>query len=283
MTKLLNLNPLSPVNVLPLPIFAYNSKYPRRYFHCSAVSKASGVKASVLHLYNLDLRQPEFSLLSESIPHRVMHLCVAPPYSLASKRIKLASQWVADEVARGLLSQERAGVLDFLRHAVGERHFASVRGQLFESFCHNVFSNRGDFEARSLQTQGSRMTMHLSRCSRASSDRVEDVDLTKAGLYYQPKSKSFPSVDSLASPNMLFQITVSENHSVKMAALENVLAHILPDDVKAFSSCHQTSSTYSKSRCTLLKMAKLPRQSRDESRLLSSGSSRFCWTLREAL
>jgi hypothetical protein len=161
------------------------------------------------------------------VPHSLMHVCAEPAYF--SMQIKFASQWVADEVAQRLLLQEKAAVRVFLRSLVGEKDLASVRGQLFESFCHAILSQGGTFEARSLQAPGSAtIKMEIPHCERCVFDHVEAVDLTGPAMYYRPRSKSFPSVDSLVSPNLLFQIAVSNDHAVKMDGLDNILRTVRP-------------------------------------------------------
>jgi hypothetical protein len=57
-------------------------------------------------------------------------------------------------------------------------------------------------------------------------DNINDIDINE-GIYYQPVSKNYMSIDSYIHPNKLFQITIADKHGVKQEKLKEYYRDIL--------------------------------------------------------
>ena len=41
-------------------------------------------------------------------------------------------------------------------------------------------------------------------------------------MYYQPWESNFPSIDSIITPNKVFQMNIAKNHPIKMSGLKTL-------------------------------------------------------------
>ncbi|CAG8785327.1 17206_t:CDS:1, partial [Dentiscutata erythropus] len=104
-----------------------------------------------------------------------------------------------------------------------------LRGQLFEAYAHKILV-RGNkaYRVRNLE-DGKESQKQFTAFEHVLFTHLSNIDQTKhEGKYCQPISKTFCAIDAFVlgvsnSINMLFQMTVSSNHPIKVHGLENVM------------------------------------------------------------
>jgi hypothetical protein len=169
----------------------------------------------------------------DDISHRVLHIIVENRYGpdgavvdpFIHTHIEFASKYVADKMILKFWANERVDLLSFLRSSAGESNAAGMRGILFESIAHMVLLRGGKFTVRRLGS-ASTEEKYLPPRTLQSFDDLDKVNLSMDTIYYRPVSSNLAAVDALAN-NMLFQMTVSESHPVKMAGLKKAVQQVL--------------------------------------------------------
>ena len=92
-------------------------------------------------------------------------------------------------------------------------------GTCFEQVAHRILRKGGTFNIRSLDDR-KEYTMNLNQQDEilmfSAIDQIED------NKYYQPESRTFPSIDAIIASNMLFQMTIAMTHPIKMIGLKKL-------------------------------------------------------------
>jgi hypothetical protein len=135
--------------------------------------------------------------------------------------MEMASPYVSEKVAYKLWEKEKEALQLFLSVSAGEKGPEAFRGNLWEGFCHRKLAEGGLFEIRDLLASLSRVPdLKLGSSTTHIFDDWKEVERLPAGQYFRPRSKSNGSVDSGMQPNILFQITVSDEHDLKCLPLQ---------------------------------------------------------------
>lgn len=107
----------------------------------------------------------------------------------------------------------------------------SIRGYLHESLAHGLLAKGGEFQVKQFidpYTRARLRDYHESKTLSLPSSSSEQSVLLDVNsirnlnplVYGRPASSNFPTVDGLKKPNMLFQMTVSDKHSVNVDGLK---------------------------------------------------------------
>lgn len=95
--------------------------------------------------------------------------------------------------------------------------FGSLRGSLFEGYAHSILSKGGTFSIRNLKKGGDVQKLVIPMKQREYVARFEPAKNPEA--YCQPKMSNFGAVDSWEKGVGFFQMTVSLDHALKLAAI----------------------------------------------------------------
>jgi hypothetical protein len=131
------------------------------------------------------------------------------------------------------------------KYAIQDRpEFAAWRGYMLEALMHKLFRAGGKFRVRSLTDSVPVGDATWEERVFLPAKSEEFVDLAsigpvKADVYYQPKSKNYPTIDSFMvlskglgaqdeGPRLCtFQCAVSESHKVEGSVLKKVRDHVM--------------------------------------------------------
>jgi len=109
---------------------------------------------------------------------------------------------------------------------------ASVRGSLFENYAHSVLQGNGTWVIRGLTCDKDEKLKFENNNQTVVFESLDKLTLSE-GVYYKPKSKTFGALDSLVrlgTDIYLFQMTVSQDHSIKHAALNEHLETLISNN-----------------------------------------------------
>ena len=186
--------------------------------------------------------------------------------------------FASEEVERLLFERQEDGVMNevvsFLLHSTGKPDLASIRGKAFEYYAHRHLIKGGSFRRRWLaddsDTPGVRWTVFPPTKQRLIRDNLGALQaevsakgshtdhlrfhshgshspsamLVHSQEYARLRRSNYPTIDAALRPLHLFQMTVSETHSINARGLDNALTQlnwkgaekcflwfVVPDDV----------------------------------------------------
>ena len=180
--------------------------------------------------------------------HRLLHFRVNRE-SLCHEGFDFGSVHIAQRVFATLYKRTRRDLIDFIAASHQFSDVAGQRGTLFERLALSMLSQGGSFEARRLTKEGKDYATGededegKSECvgdddgdvamdNRAAFERVQlrprnpfffSQDSEVTNTFLQPASRNFESVDALAKPNELFQVTCARVHPCKQKGLLKTL------------------------------------------------------------
>ncbi|CAB4412663.1 unnamed protein product [Rhizophagus irregularis] len=93
-------------------------------------------------------------------------------------------------------------------------------GCYFEQIVHRIFRKGGPFRVRSLEPDSNDDLLTETLNKQDEILKFSNVESIENDKYYQPESKTFPSIDAIVAPDKLFQITIATNHPIKVAGLK---------------------------------------------------------------
>jgi ribosomal protein L25 (general stress protein Ctc) len=149
--------------------------------------------------------------------------------------INLASDHIARLFSEKVQTTELNITLKFLRATSGVPSWGGIRGYTFEAFAHTILKAGGIFKAAQFinaygsnavkggEVKKARHVEVLVEVPR--SDNVQmianpsDIFNLQNGFYGRPSIATFPTIDSVVRPNMLFQVTGSSSHDVNIDGL----------------------------------------------------------------
>uniref|UniRef100_A0AAV1TLS1 Crinkler effector protein N-terminal domain-containing protein n=1 Tax=Peronospora matthiolae TaxID=2874970 RepID=A0AAV1TLS1_9STRA len=176
------------------------------------------------------------------ISHRILHYRVNDDFT--EQGYTFASDYVLDIIYQQLYEHNRAKLVAFLDASRGFDLYAVIRGRVFERYVHSVLPQGGNFRVRRLTVgpkhitagvnEGERKvkravvdedtkTVHLPKLKNVVFERDEQVTSADLATYLRPKASNFESVDAMATPNILFQVTCARVHPCKRKGLCRVL------------------------------------------------------------
>lgn len=174
------------------------------------------------------------------VRHMLLHYCVKVdgPCKYKHHQNCLASHYVIKKCVMKLEKSREQELEMLLGITPGLSSLGSLRGYLFEVWCHVALARGGSFAWRSLEDEASCLSdLQLPKCSRYWYREGEKVSPSKA-TYFQPESKRqtswdaaiyLPSHDRQPSTLLIFQITVAAQHPVQRGPLMSLRAAFNPE------------------------------------------------------
>jgi hypothetical protein len=159
---------------------------------------------------------------TNDISHRLVHFKVDPSNYMKC-RLVMASRYVLDKFSDALYDKEEEESRRFSRMVENIPAAASIAGIMFEKHAHRRLSAGGEFLVRSLDDDTEEKRNFPSKLSQRFANLSECMDTT---LYYRPRARNFPCIDSLSLGIGYFQMTVSLEHEItwnQMKAIKDVM------------------------------------------------------------
>jgi len=171
-------------------------------------------------IYDLETSEPN------DMSHKIMHLHVVEGSEYKKFKMKYATKLIAKKVFQTLQERKKKELELFLKY----NHGSSLRGILFEFYVHDMLKKGGTLQIRQLSNPPSTTisTKYFQETEEIVFQKIEDVTNTNTDLnkYYRPVQKNFASIDSFVPPDTMIQSTVSLDHPVKHAGLDNFITQI---------------------------------------------------------
>eukprot|EP01127_Copromyxa_protea_P009926 TRINITY_DN2381_c0_g1_i2.p1 TRINITY_DN2381_c0_g1~~TRINITY_DN2381_c0_g1_i2.p1 ORF type:complete len:319 (-),score=44.02 TRINITY_DN2381_c0_g1_i2:35-991(-) len=154
----------------------------------------------------------------KDVSHWLIHWVPIPDYS--EFRISFTSPYVQAKVIERFAQKEKEKLVKLLRASSDNDLgvFGSLCGSLFEGYAHSLLSKGGIFRVRNLRTNKEEELEIPTKPHRF----VDAFTPDDANSYLQPKARNFGGIDSWEK-GMLFQMTVSLHHPIKLGAIVPVL------------------------------------------------------------
>ena len=149
--------------------------------------------------------------------HRLSHVDANANFEPTPYRF--ASDWIATQVAERLLKLSEKKQVEYA--SITTPSFGAVRGIMFEQVAHRSLIAGDRFQVRiGTRTTDVKYKKHpVGRCK-------PDLKDWQSGVYYWPISKTTQSIDSFRVRGdvlIMFQMTVSETHGVRLQGVLDVL------------------------------------------------------------
>jgi hypothetical protein len=163
---------------------------------------------------------------------RLVHRWADPSYN--RYHLQWASRYIYDEIEKKLEKQSWSSLLEKIQTM---KNYPSARGIMFEMYVIHLFRSSNDqFVMRELlenpETTG--IIPQHRKFSMSKSPKVGNIrtamDLSSKGdeIIILPETTNFGAVDLFYTPDMMFQVTVSNNHPIKQVELVNIVEN-MPD------------------------------------------------------
>ncbi|MDR3427879.1 hypothetical protein, partial [Silvimonas sp.] len=182
----------------------------------------------VLRVVNLDeLMKCITSMDSEaveSLSRTVVHYRVDTS-NYRTYDIFIGSQYMADEIFRCEQQLHSHRIVEFLSSAAGHPAVGQIRGQIFEPFAHRALCLGGTFHMRCLE-DGRVGTLTLPPSAWVQLTSHTDIDHLGDAQYGQPKSKTFAAGDAVKQPDLIFQMTGAESHTISVKGLKDIMTYM---------------------------------------------------------
>lgn len=168
---------------------------------------------------------------------KLLHYVVVENGSYEEYSIGFASPFVADEVLAKYETDILEEVAAFMKGAEGEGWAGGARGHLWEAYCHRKLRLGGQFRIRPLQSaKTAASTVTVPSSPQTVLWKVGDLANLSSPRYGRPFSKTVCAIDSvlwnrltgdtLLQHPWLCQITVSNDHGVKVDGVKAAAAHL---------------------------------------------------------
>jgi hypothetical protein len=141
------------------------------------------------------------------------------------KSLFLGSDYMARQIFNNEKKDNMARITSFLSSAATHAEVGQIRGQTFEPYAHRTLCLGGTFRARSLE-DGRAAQVYVSPMELVEIKTDEDIAHLGAHHLGQPKSKTFVAGDAVSKPNLIFQDTVSEKHTIKVHGVNLIAAQL---------------------------------------------------------
>ncbi|CAG8580043.1 2290_t:CDS:2, partial [Ambispora leptoticha] len=172
---------------------------------------------------------------TDTISGRLVYLDPDPEFASAVYRV--ASPRVFNRVIQEYEIRTKRNARDLIMSSHEFPKIAGFRRNMFEDFAHRALQNGGTFRVRCLN--GDNSEINERNIKEMECNWFTTLNEARKEYYNRPKSKTFASINSFSLDNKtldLYQITISENHSLKKKGL-NDLDRLLPwrKDVNDFN------------------------------------------------
>uniref|UniRef100_A0AAV1TQG9 Crinkler effector protein N-terminal domain-containing protein n=1 Tax=Peronospora matthiolae TaxID=2874970 RepID=A0AAV1TQG9_9STRA len=238
------------------------ARYVLEYAEDKAVQKSLKEAITKSNLQMILTASVESNGVESDVSHRLLHFRVN--HEFCYKSLDFASVYIAQKVFERLYERGRRDLIDFLAASHELSEDAVKRGILFERFALSLLSQGGKFESRHLKPKDFATDGDEDECKskcvvvdsegdvtmykRAESEcvklcprktfffkRVHDVTHSDVGEFLQPASRNFESVDAMAKPDELFQVTCAQVHPCKQNGLLKALEMLgNPDEPRLY-------------------------------------------------
>ncbi|RGB24662.1 hypothetical protein C1646_594662, partial [Rhizophagus diaphanus] len=156
--------------------------------------------------------------------HKLIHIktnenTTENPYTKAI--CTFASNFVENKCLGKIHKDHIDDLCTFIENSRDISEIAVLREKVFEMWSHSKICKGGEFLVRLLEKgqQVDEEYVIFEDLVKENFDNINDIDINK-GIYYQPISKNYMSIDSYIHPNKLFQITIADKHGVKQEKLK---------------------------------------------------------------
>ncbi|CAG8704734.1 2867_t:CDS:2, partial [Cetraspora pellucida] len=159
-------------------------------------------------------------MATDSISGRLVHIYVKSNFSVPSYRF--ASPMISNELIRRYQDKTSRSVRNFIISSHEHPMAAGFRGNLFEDYSHLELQKGDKFRVRCLNDNSEVKGRNIKEMECKWFSTLGDAH---EEFYNRPISKTFASIDSFSLDNNtlnLYQMTVSEEHGVKIKGLENL-------------------------------------------------------------
>ena len=100
---------------------------------------------------------------------------------------------------------------------------------------HQILQSGGSFLCRDLQSDGDPFRLELPRCTiRAPLWSHQEIQTLPDGVYGWGRNEKFAAVDAICQPDLMYQLTVSEQHGINTRGLASAATKLRsgPGDAK---------------------------------------------------
>jgi len=159
----------------------------------------------------------------ENASHKLLH--IIPDENFIRKTVVFASSYVEEKVFQKLFDNYQRDLKEFLAASDSKGELGSLRGVLFERYVLRSLSAGGNFTIKRLSgtpIKNEPTTLILPKRDLMSFENLQGIAGTETG-YLVPKAKNFETTDFFLRPDKIFQVTISINHGLKHAGLQNIL------------------------------------------------------------
>jgi len=177
----------------------------------------------------------------DGFSHKLIHIKTNEdirdnPYTKAI--CTFASDFVENKCLEKFHKDHIDDLRSFIENSRDIAEMAVLRGKMFEMWSHAKICKGGEFLVRRLQEKGQQPNEEnviFEDLVKENFDNINDIDINE-GIYYQPVSKNYMSIDSYIHPNKLFQITIADKHGVKQEKLKEYHRDILDqsDEIRLY-------------------------------------------------
>ncbi|CAG8856895.1 20759_t:CDS:1, partial [Gigaspora margarita] len=132
------------------------------------------------------------------------------PYT--KKALKFASEYVGYNVTLRLKNAIWKILKNDMRLSLLDGKSNQFIGNFFEQIAHCILRRGEEIEIRSLDSNES----NILKLNQQNEILVfSSINTISNAKYFQPSSKNFPSIDTIITPDKLFQITTAWEHPIK--------------------------------------------------------------------
>ncbi|CAG8650140.1 3537_t:CDS:2 [Funneliformis caledonium] len=175
----------------------------------------------VVHIYtNVPDEEPDYMDNNTMDVCKELDVSSFPPYT--QQLVLFASTYVSEKIINRYEEEKRDQLYSFLSASKDQMGYETLRGNIFEAVAHRILRTGGVFETRCLEYENDEIKME--KFPRLENKIFQSIDeINTHNEYYQPQQKNFTSVDSLVLPNMLFQMTINQDHGIKVKGLNDLI------------------------------------------------------------
>lgn len=161
-----------------------------------------------------------------AISHKLIHVTVRPGF-FKGPSVLVEGYVLNSLIAKYAESTDRE-VEDFLASSGGNTNIASFRGKVLEKRkAHEVLQKGGSFLCRDLQADSEPFMMELPQCaSRSPLWNHEEIKTLPDGVYGWGRNERFAAVDAVCQPDLMYQVTVSEQHGINTHGLASAASKL---------------------------------------------------------
>ncbi|GIM10155.1 hypothetical protein Vretimale_13912 [Volvox reticuliferus] len=165
--------------------------------------------------------------------HKLLHLeVVSDEYNMMI--MKLASPYVVREIEMKE-GTHHVGQLQHLVHLsiCKPEIYGAVGGTFFKNYAHRCLQQGGSFQVRRLGPSNmdhpkDTELFALQQCSDIHEfNNLEEVEQRVNSIYYLSQAHNVPAVNAMIQPNILFQMTITQNCQVNPHALKTAAGRLL--------------------------------------------------------